>query len=137
MIFLKYIYPLFSFLLSVGIQMIALCSEYDTQIFLFWGIVYLPVSSFFYSKKFLKDGKRSIPYTLIHSFSLSFSYLMFYFWESDAYGMTLLLFLWCEVWALIGLIRKQKMPIFFKEKLFNHRFRYKKCTEKSRKRLKK
>ncbi|MBR5187412.1 MAG: hypothetical protein IKW18_02975 [Clostridia bacterium] len=85
----------------------------------------------------MKGGKSSIPYTLIHSFSLSFSYLMLYFSEEGAYGVAVLLFLWCEVWALLGLIRKEKMPIFFKDKLFERHFGYKKCTEKSRKRLKK
>ena len=118
---MKFIYPLVSFILSVGVQTIALCSEYDAVLFVFWAIVYLPFSSFFYSKKFLRGGKRSIPYTLIHSFALSFSYVIFYFSEEDIYGAVLLLFLWCEVWALLGLIRKQKMPTLFGGRLFTRR----------------
>lgn len=131
---MKFIYPLVSFLLSVGIQLIFM---ENAAVFIVWIFIYLPLTSFFYSKRFLKGGKSSIPYTLIHSFSLSFSYLMLYFSEEGSYGVAVLLFLWCEVWALLGLIRKEKMPIFFKDKLFERHFGYKKCTEKSRKRLKK
>ena len=131
---MKFIYPLFSFLLSAGIQFLFM---ENTAVFVVWIFLYLPLTSFFYSKKFLKGGKSSIPYTLIHSFSLSFSYLMFYYSEEGSYGAAVLLFLWCEVWALLGLIRKEKMPIFFKDKFFERHFSYKKCTEKSRKRLKK
>ena len=131
---MKFIYPLLSFLLSMGIQLIFMG---NTAVFMVWIFLYLPFTSVFYSKKFLKGGKSSIPYTLIHSFSLSFSYLMLYASEKDSYGFAFILFLWCEVWALLGLIRKQKMPIFFNGKFFDRRMSYKKCTEKSSKRLKK
>lgn len=130
---MKYIYPLVSFLVSIGFQLIFINLEYHVTIFVLWIIVYLPFTSFFYSKKFLKEGKRSIPYTLIHSFSLSFSYLMFYFLETEAYGMALLLFLWCEVWALLGLIRKQKIPLLFIKSSSIRRGNWKKCTEKNHK----
>lgn len=131
---LKFIYPLISFLISVGMQSVLPCLEDSTVLFIFWVILYLPFTSFFYSKKFLKEGKRSIPYTLIHSFSLSFSYLMF---ETDSRGVALLLFLWCEVWALLGLIRKQRIPILFTNKVFRNFLCYKKCTEKSSKTIEK
>ena len=131
---MKFIYPLLSFLLSAGIQ---LFFTENTAVFVVWIFLYLPLTSFFYSKKFLKGRLSSIPYTLIHSFSLSFSYLMFHVSEKDSYGFAFILFLWCEVWALLGLIRKQKMPIFFNGKFFDRRLGYKKCTEKSSKRLKK
>jgi len=110
---LKYVYPLLSFLISVGFQLFFLFWGYDTPIFMIWVIVYLPFTSFFYSKSFLKDGMRGIPYTLLHSFSLAFSYLMLLYSDTDTFGAAFLLFLWCEVWALLGLIRKQRIPILF------------------------
>lgn len=134
---MKYIYPLVSFFVSIVFQLIFVHLEYYAAVFVLWVIVYLPLTSFFYSKKFLKEGRRSIPYTLIHSFSLSFSYLMFYLSDKESYGMALLLFLWCEVWALLGLIRKQRIPILFFKKHFYRHLLYKKCTEKTTKRLKK
>lgn len=113
---MKFAYPVFSFLLSVVFQMLFLFAEDGTAFFIVWAIIYLPLTSFFYSKKYLKDGKRSIPYTLIHSFSLAFSYLMFYDPNIETYCFALILFVWCEVWALLGLIRKEKIPILFMRK---------------------
>ena len=113
---MKFIYPLFSFLLSVVFQLLFLFSNESAFIFAVWVMIDLPCLSFLYAKKFLKDGKRSIPYTLIHSFLSAFSYLLFCPSEREALGVALLLFLWCEVWALLGLIRKQKMPILFLRK---------------------
>ena len=130
---MKFAYPLFSFLISLVFQLIFVYSEYHVPIFVLWMILYLPFTSFFYSKKFLKEGRRSMPYTLIHSFSLTFSYLMFYFTETEAYGMAVLLFLWCEVWALLGLIRKQKIPLLFMKSSVFRRNTWKNCTEKNHK----
>lgn len=113
---MKFIYPLFSFLLSVVFQLLFLFLDESALIFVIWVMIDLPCSSFLYSKKFLKDGKRSIPYTLVHSFLLTFSYLLFCSPGIESFGTALVLFLWCEVWALLGLIRKQKMPILFLRK---------------------
>ena len=113
---MKFAYPVFSFLISVLFQLCFLFAEGGTAFFFVWVISYLPLTSFLYSKKYLKEGKRSILYTLIHSFLLAFSYLIFFNSDSGAYGWTFILFVWCEVWALLGLIRKEMVPILFMRK---------------------
>ena len=111
---MKKFFPLFSFLISFCIQLgiVFLSHVYIIYLLLFfWVIVFLPTVSFLYSKKYLRGDKQCIAYTAAHSFLLVFSYLMLHVTEKDAYLAAVFLFVWCELWALLGLIEKQKILI--------------------------
>ena len=110
---MKIRFPLASFALSLVLQCGAFAMDglASDLLFTFWMAVYLPAVSFFYAKKYLPGGKRSVPFTLAHSFLLVLTFFIFYVTREGAMS-ALLLFVWCELWALIGLIRKQKIPCF-------------------------
>ena len=107
------LFPFISFILSLAIQG---CSAMITfapvaeLIFVLWTVIYLPSVSFLYARKIRNGGKRSIPYTLVHSFLLALSFGVFYL-TREGMATALILFAWCELWALIGLIRRQKQKI--------------------------
>ncbi len=111
---MKIRFPLASFAFSLIMQCCAafLANTSAAElIFTLWTAAYLPTVSFFYAKKYLPGGKRSVPFTLAHSFLLALSFFVLYI-TCEGVTAALLLFAWCEVWALIGLIRKQKIPCF-------------------------
>jgi hypothetical protein len=47
----------------------------------------------------------------MHSLLHALAFVPFYP-SRDGMAAALAIFIWCELWALIGLIRKQKMPCF-------------------------
>ena len=110
---LKIRFPLATVALSLIWQCCAAFLSGAIADFLFtvWMVAYLPTVSFFYAKKYLPGGKISVPFTLAHSFLLALSFFIFYI-TREGLAMALLLFAWCELWAMIGLIRKQKIPCF-------------------------
>ena len=110
---MKIRFPLTTFALSLVLQGFAalLPGMFADVIFTVWTVAYLPTVSFFYAKKYLPGGKRSVPFTLAHSFLLTLSFFVFYL-TREGLAAALLLFVWCELWALVGLIRKQKIPCF-------------------------
>ena len=105
-------FPFISFLISLILQgcsvLIPVASVSDI-IFTAWTLAYLPAVSFVYARKIRNGGKRSIPYTLAHSFLLALSFAVFYL-TREGMVTALILFAWCEIWALLGLIRRQKIP---------------------------
>jgi hypothetical protein len=103
-----------SFLISVVLQCCCAAIPYAPLadlLFVLWTVAYLPAVSFFYARKLRYGGKHSVPYTLAHSFLLALSFLIF-FQTREGMATALVLFAWCELWALFGLIRKQKIPCF-------------------------
>ena len=111
---MKRTFPLVSFALSLVFQIgfsLTHPSSASDLIFLVWTAAYLPAVSFFYAKKFLIGGLRELSLTLLHSFLLALSFLLFSL-TRDGLFAALILFVWCELWALLGLLRKQKIPCF-------------------------
>ena len=110
---MKIRFPLLTFAVSLLLQYFAAALQGLSSDLLFtvWTVAYLPTVSFFYAKKYLPGGKRCVPFTLFHSSLLALSFFIFYITREGALT-ALLLFAWCELWALIGLIRKQKIPCF-------------------------
>ena len=111
---MKIRFPLASFAVSLILQCCAAFTANTVAaelIFTVWAIAFLPTISFLYAKKYLPGGKRSVPFTLAHSFLLALSFFVFYV-TREGFASALLFFAWCELWALIGLIRKQKIPCF-------------------------
>ena len=110
---MKIRFPLLTFAISLILQCCsaALRGLYADLLFTVWTVAYLPTVSFIYAKKYLPGGKRCIPFTLLHSSLLTLSFFIFYI-TREGLATALILLVWCELWALIGLIRKQKIPCF-------------------------
>ena len=110
---MKIRFPLLTFAISLILQCVsaALQGLSADLLFTVWTVAYLPTVSFFYAKKHLPGGKKCVPFTLFHSSLLALSFFIFYITREGA-AAALILLAWCELWALIGLIRKQKIPCF-------------------------
>lgn len=66
----------------------------------------IPVLMTVYSKMILRSASHKVLYTLYHSLMITIAYLLFYWMELETYLFALVLFIWCEFWALLGLIQK-------------------------------
>ena len=109
---LKYLFPLTAAAGSLVLQCFCSVIPYSMLcdlLFLLWVAAYLPAVSFVYARKMRLGGKRSIPYTIMHSFMHTLAFIPFYPTKEGVMA-ALAIFAWCELWALIGLIRKQKIP---------------------------
>ena len=114
----KILYPIITILLSFIINIIKLLvfnhnSELGPQIVmsLLWIMCFLPISSFVYSKVILSNSKEKIIFPLMHSVLIALPQLLFikpaYFFSFEAVLLILKYFVWCELWALLGLIGKR------------------------------
>ena len=70
--------------------------------------VLFPLASFFYSKAFLKNNRDKWLKSVICPAVLALSYLILYFRVDKTYIIALILFVWCEIWSLIGMKGSQK-----------------------------
>jgi glucan phosphoethanolaminetransferase (alkaline phosphatase superfamily) len=66
-------------------------------------IILMPLASFFYSKSFIARNNKKWLKSVICPIVLAISYLVLYFREDETYVFALILFVWCEIWSLIGL----------------------------------
>ncbi len=73
---------------------------------IFYIAIVMPVMCFGYSKHCLSGRKHRLLFTLYHSFLISTLYLV-YFCLVNAVYFAPLIFIWCELWGLLGLIRKK------------------------------
>lgn len=110
---MKFLFPLVAFAGSLALQCFCAYAgdSLSDLLFVLWFAFYLPAVSFFYARRMRFGGKRSVPYTLVHSLLHALAFMPFYP-SRDGMAAALAIFIWCELWALIGLIRKQKMPCF-------------------------
>ena len=70
----------------------------------------IPVLSVLYSKICLYDSKNKFLFTLYNSFLLALSTLLFSIGSSPMIipVISSISFVWCEIWGLLGLIRKKE-----------------------------
>lgn len=77
-----------------------------------WFFLILPVLSFIYSRKVLEEGKDRFPMTLYNSFLMTLPTTVYYgivMWELNAMDVFWIAsFIWCEMWAIVGLSGKGK-----------------------------
>ena len=71
--------------------------------------VAIPVLSVLYSKIYLRDSENKFLFTLYNSFLLALSTLLFSIGSSPMFVLVIgtISFVWCEIWGLLGLIRKK------------------------------
>ena len=108
------LYPIISFIISFLTMLGLGFVEADLSMVVLgvgvlavWFLLFMPISSFQYSKRVLRNYKNRIVYTLLHSLSICLSYLLLFFMEGETYFYALVVFIWCEIWGLIGLIGKR------------------------------
>ncbi len=108
------LYPIISFIISFLTMLGLGFAEGDLSmavlgvgVVAIWFLLFMPISSFQYSKRVLRNCKNRIVYTLLHSLSICLSYLLLFFMEGETYFIALGVFIWCEIWGLLGLIGKR------------------------------
>ena len=80
---------------------------------IFWFAILVPVLSFQYSKRILKNVKRVWLYVLWHSLVIALSYLVFVFTEGESYLFALIIFIWSSFWGALGaILNKSKKEEF-------------------------
>ena len=78
-----------------------------------WFAVLVPVLSFQYSKRILKNVKRVWLYVLWHSLVIALSYLVFVITEGESYLYALIIFIWSGFWGALGaILNKSKKEEF-------------------------
>ena len=78
-----------------------------------WFAVLVPVLSFQYSKRILKNVKRVWLYVLWHSLVIALSYLVFVVTEGESYLYALIIFIWSGFWGALGaILNKSKKEEF-------------------------
>ena len=71
---------------------------------IFWFAILVPVLSFQYSKRILKNVKRVWLYVLWHALVIALSYLVFVLTEGEEYLYALIIFIWSSFWGALGAI---------------------------------
>lgn len=118
----KFYFPLISFIVSLSavLMIYSLPPELGSallaiNIIVLCGCLIIPILSFYYSKKILKNSSKRILYTLLNSFASGLSgaiYAIFgyeHLRERILYALIdmLVIFIWSEIWGVFGLIGKQ------------------------------
>lgn len=85
-------------------------SGYGGVIIGLFGLVFclaiiLPLLCFSYSRYCLVGEKFPILFTVYHSFILVLPYSILYLIERETIVYTAIFFVWCQIWALTGLVR--------------------------------
>ena len=76
---------------------------------LIYCLIGMPIMSFLYSKRCLAGQRLSILFTVYQSFMTTLPYLIwFLFLISEPFRFVLVLWPWCEIWSLIGLIKTKR-----------------------------
>ena len=65
-----------------------------------------PVVGFLYAKCFLKNQKKRFPFTLYQSFMMTLPYLILFWQDNETIVYAAVIFVWCELWSLLGLMRR-------------------------------
>ena len=80
---------------------------------IFWFAILVPVLSFQYSKRILKNVKRVWLYVLWHALVIALSYLVFVITEGEEYLYALIIFIWSSFWGALGaILNKSKKEEF-------------------------
>ena len=122
----KWLFPIASAIFSIVIFLIIGVlaflgngdgSGYGGVVILFCGIVFycmiiVPAMCLVYSKRCLSGERFRVLFTLYQSLIIPLPYLILFINETETFLYSFILFVWCELWALLGLIK-------FKRKIKN------------------
>ncbi len=87
--------------------------------FIFYCVIVIPAMCLLYSKYCLSGQRFHLLFTLYQSLLITLPYLiwfLFLVYEPETIVYSFILFVWCELWGLIGLIRlkRKKQPALVK-----------------------
>lgn len=68
-------------------------------------VIAIPVMCFLYSKCCLLEQRFRFLFTLYQSFLITLPYFILFLKENETIVYSIILFLWCELWALFGMIK--------------------------------
>ena len=79
---------------------------------IFYCLIIVPAMCLVYSKRCLSGERFRVLFTFYQSLLISLPYLILFFKDNETFLYSLILFVWCELWSLLGLIK-------FKRKIKN------------------
>ena len=75
---------------------------------IFYWVIVVPAMCIVYSKRCLSGQRFRFLFTFYQSFLITFPYLILFFKDNETIVYSFILFAWCEIWGLIGLIRLKR-----------------------------
>ena len=75
---------------------------------IFYCVILIPTMCIVYSKRCLSGQRFRSLFTLYQSFLITFPYLILFLKDNETIVYSFILFAWCEIWGLIGLIRLKR-----------------------------
>ena len=79
---------------------------------IFYCLIIVPAMCLVYSKRCLSGERFRVLFTLYQSLLISLPYLILFFKDNETFLYSFILFVWCELWSLLGLVK-------FKRKIKN------------------
>ena len=67
-------------------------------------VIVIPTMCIVYSRRYLSGQRLGFLFTLYHSLLITFPYLIWFLKDNETIVYSFILFVWCEIWGLIGLI---------------------------------
>ena len=71
---------------------------------IFYGVIVIPAMCIVYSRRYLSGQRLGFLFTIYHSLLITVPYLICFFEDNETIAYSFILFVWCEIWGLIGLI---------------------------------
>lgn len=79
---------------------------------IFYCLIIVPAMCLVYSKRCLSGERFRVLFTFYQSLLISLPYLILFIKDNETFLYSLILFVWCELWSLLGLVK-------FKRKIKN------------------
>ena len=71
---------------------------------IFYCVIVIPTMCIVYSRRYLSGQRLGFLFTIYHSLLITFPYLIWFLGVNKTIVYSFILFVWCEIWGLIGLI---------------------------------
>ncbi len=68
-------------------------------------VIAIPAMCLLYSKQCLSGQRFRLLFTLYQSFLITVPYFILFSKENETIVYSIILFVWCELWALLGLVK--------------------------------
>ena len=115
-------YAIISIVIFLLIGVLGVCGNgdgtgYGGVVIILCGIIFycpiiVPAMCLVYSKRCLSGERFRVLFTFYQSLLISVPYLILFIKDNETFLYSLILFVWCELWSLLGLIK-------FKRKIKN------------------
>ena len=73
--------------------------------FIFYCVIVIPIMCTVYSKRCLSGQRFRFLFTLYQSFLITLPYLICFMKDNETIVYSFILFVWCEIWGLVGLVK--------------------------------